>query len=264
MSDLISDSVRSIREEGFCVLRNLLPVDALDACRIAFDPILSDYIANLKEPSNRGPNRHYIPLPLTPPFYHPGFFDNDAIHAILEAILGPSYAIVQYASDTPLKGSVYQDVHADLPPLFFEEPDHLHPVHVLAVNFPLIDVTPEHGPFEVARRTHLMPRTETLKRLQDGEIPFEPLLMNAGDVLVRDPRCLHRGTPNVTDTPRPVAVMAAQRSWMWRGDQLLQDSPITRKLWESLSEREQRCLRHFFREHLNTTASAIPAACCAG
>lgn len=255
MSDLVAEYVRSIREEGYCILPNLLSRSALDACRIAFKPILFDYIANLKEPANRGPNRHYLPLPLAPPFYHPSFFDNDAIHGILEAILGNAYAIVQFASDTPLNGSVYQDIHADLPPLFFEEPEHLHPVHVLAVNFPFIDVTPEHGPFEVARRTHLMPKTETLKRLQNGEIRFEPLLTNAGDVLIRDPRCLHRGTPNVTDTPRPVAVLGAQRSWMWRGDQLLQDSPITLEVWQNLSEREQRSLRHFFREHLKGPTS---------
>jgi len=249
MSD-IAAYAQSIREEGFCILRNHFPKEAIAACRIAFAPILSSYVANLQEPPNRGPNRHYIPLPLVSPFYHPAFFDDDIIHAVLETLLGQNYAMVQYATDTPLKGSVYQDVHADLPPLFYEEPNHLHPAHVIAINFPFLDVTPERGPFEMARATHVLPRSEALRRVKANDVSFEPLLMSAGDVLIRDPRCLHRGTPNTTDTPRGVVVMGMQRSWMWRGEELLDQNPITQTVWDGLSEREKRCLRHFRHRHL--------------
>ena len=40
-------------------------------------------------------------------------------------------------------------------------------------------------------------------------------MLKAGDVLITDPRTLHRGTPNGTDTPRPFAVIVYNRYWYW-------------------------------------------------
>ena len=69
--------------------------------------------------------------------------------------------------------------------------------------------------------------------------------MNAGDVLIRDPRCLHRGSPNKTDVPRIVAVIGATRSWMWRGPERLRESSIDRDVWEGLSDEQRPRLQHF-------------------
>ena len=35
-----------------------------------------------------------------------------------------------------------------------------------------------------------------------------PFTLNIGDVLIRHPWVLHRGTPNATQTPRPLATIA--------------------------------------------------------
>lgn len=78
------------------------------------------------------------------------------------------------------------------------------PSFQLAVNFPLIDVTEENGPFDVARGTHMMSKGEALRRLESGEVKLEPVLLKSGDVMIRDVRHLHRGTPNRTNTPRPM------------------------------------------------------------
>ena len=75
----------------------------------------------------------------------------------------------------------------------------------LAVNWPFVDVTPERGPFQMAEGTHLLPKAEALARIEAGEIPLKSLLMEVGDVMIRDPRCLHRGSPNLTSTPRVMA-----------------------------------------------------------
>ena len=249
MSINIEEKTNEIRQRGFCILRRHFPQPLMQACNRAFASILENYLeTHVNDAPNRGPNRHYIPLPLTPPFYDPHIFADDTIAAIVTQILGDEPAIAQYASDTPLEHSVHQQVHADLQPLFHEDPDLFYPPAVLAVNFPFVDITPERGPFEVARATHLLPREKTLRQIEAGEIPLEPLLLNAGDVLIRDPRCLHRGSPNHTNIPRVVAVIGYQRKWMRRAEQLLHDSPMPQSVWENLSTREKDHFRLF--EHL--------------
>jgi hypothetical protein len=45
---------------------------------------------------------------------------------------------------------------------------------------------------------------EVLARIERGEIAGRRVLMALGDVMIRDVRAVHRGTPNLTDTPRPM------------------------------------------------------------
>ena len=80
--------------------------------------------------------------------------------------------------------------------------------------------------------------------MKSGEIPLEPVFLNAGDVLLRDPRHIHGGTPNRTSTPRPVAVISYVRSW-YRFDKLLAISKAERA---KLSERGKQLLRFAPRE----------------
>ncbi len=237
----VQGCIQEIRQKGYCILRRHFPLDVVEACRVAFEPIAEAYLEENADNPNRGPHRHFIPLPFRPPFYHPAIFNDDTIHAIAEGILGEQMVVDHYATDTPFKGSSYQEVHADLQPLFPEQPDLVLPPELLAVNWPFVDVTQERGPFQVAEGTHLLPRTAALARVASGEIPLNSLLMEAGDVLIRDPRCLHRGSPNLTDTPRVVAVISFMRPWFCRRRR--DTYPIARSLWNTLSEREQRLLQ---------------------
>jgi hypothetical protein len=244
MSIDIKEKAAEVLEEGFCILPQHLPRELMQECNEAFAPILAEYASEITENPNRGPMRHYIPLPMRPPFYDKCIFDDDTIHAILTELLTEDIAMAQFASDTPQNGSVYQDVHADMAPLFPDAPALVHPPFLIAVNFPFVDVPPEKGPFEVARRSHLLPKEEALQKIEVGEIPLEPLLMQAGDVLIRNPACLHRGSPNRTDEPRPVAVIGCHRSWLNRY-QRVSDSPMQRSVWDQLSERERKVLGSF-------------------
>ena len=146
------------------------PVDAVEACHAGWRPIADAHLAEHADNPNRGPNRHYIPLPFRPPLYNPAFFNDDTILAIASGVLGEQVIIDGFASDTPFKGSVHQDVHADLPALFPERPNLILPPHILAVNWPFVDVTPERGPFQMAEGTHLLPKSEALSRIEAGEI----------------------------------------------------------------------------------------------
>ena len=238
-----SACVQQIHDIGYCILRGHFPVEAVEAFHGAFGPIADEYLSENAEQPNRGPNRHYIALPLRPPLYHPSFFDNDDVHAIVTEILGEGAYIDQFASDTPFKDSVHQEIHSDLGLLFDEEPDLSHPPALLAMNWPLVDVTPERGPFQVAEATHRLPKAETIERIKVGDVPLKPLLMDVGDVLIRDPRCLHRGSPNVTDTPRPVAVTSFMRTWYTR--ERVDAHPIPRSVFDNFSDREKQVFRRF-------------------
>lgn len=238
----IRKKAAEIRQQGFCILPNHFSQKAIEACARAFRPILLDYAQTHSETPNRGPNRYYIPLPFQPPIFNPQFFFDPTILAIHEAVLGENTRIDQFASDTSFNGSVYQDVHADVPALFHEAPEMIHPPQILAMNFPLIRITPNHGPFEVARGSHLLPESEALKKIEAGDISLDPLLLNIGDALIRDTRCLHRGTPNRTDAPRPVAVISCTRTWFYRERER---NPIPESIWIRFSDSQQKLMQRF-------------------
>jgi hypothetical protein len=65
--------------------------------------------------------------------------------------------------------------------------------------------------------------------------------MELGDVMVRDVRALHRGTPNRTDQPRPMVVIGYSRSWYFRPEVHI-DVPADAD--ERLSLRAKRLLRY--------------------
>ena len=237
----IQGCVNQILADGYCLLRGHFPVDAVEACRQAFNPIADDYLAEHADNPNRGPHRHYIPLPFRPPLYNPAFFNDDTILAIASGILGEDLVLNNFASDTPFIGSVHQDIHTDLPLLYPEQPDLILPPHFLAVNWPFVDVTPERGPFQIAEGTHLLPKAKGVALTEAGEFPLKSLLMEVGDVMIRDPRCLHRGSPNLTSTPRVLAGFGLVRSWFYRPH--TDRHPIARSFWETLSEREHHLLQ---------------------
>jgi hypothetical protein len=243
MSIDIEASAREVREVGYTILPGHLPRTLMAACNEAFASILATHMDEIDNKPNRGPRRHYIALPMVPPFYDPRIFADATIVAIVERLLGTDMAMAQYATDTPLSHSVYQAVHADVGDLFPEEPTS-YPPALIAVNFPFVDVTPQRGPFEVARGTHLLPKEEALAKINAGDIPLGPLFMQAGDVLIRDPRCLHRGSPNRIETPRVVAVIGCQRAWLQRTVNH-DEQPIPREQWDGMSEEERKRLRYF-------------------
>jgi hypothetical protein len=152
-------------------------------------------------------------LPFTAPFADPNIFED--VLAISEWLVGEDMTRVQLATDTPLMGSEYQDIHRDTLPLFPEtgkEP----PPYQLAINFPLVHVGTDNGPFEVARGTHMMTKNEGLKKIEAGEIELEPITRRLDDVRIRDVRGLHRGTPNRIGTRRPSVVIGYSRRWLFR------------------------------------------------
>src|SRR5215213_3473614 len=183
----IEQFTEEFMRDGFCVLRGHFPKAKLEIWHERFAPLLIAHVGREGSLKNRGAERYYVTLPFAAPFADEEIFADSVILAIVENLVGKDFTMVQLATDTPLRGSEYQDIHRDAPPLFPETGKETPPFQ-LAVNFPLVDVTPENGPFEVARGTHILTKEEGLSLIESGTRPLEPLCLAMGDVMIRDVR----------------------------------------------------------------------------
>jgi ectoine hydroxylase-related dioxygenase (phytanoyl-CoA dioxygenase family) len=230
---------QQVLSDGYCLLPEHFSTEILVKWQEAFAPLLETHMAREGHLQNRGPGRFYVTLPFRAPFAEPAFYEDEDVLAIVCGLVGEDPVMPQLATDTPIIGSEYQDIHRDAPPLFPETGEETPPFQ-LAVNFPLVEVTKENGPFEMAKATHMISKEEGLRRIESGEVALEPLTMRLGDVLIRDVRGLHRGTPNRTESPRPMVVIGYSRRWLFRPEVSIR---VPRAALETLSERARRLLR---------------------
>jgi ectoine hydroxylase-related dioxygenase (phytanoyl-CoA dioxygenase family) len=234
--------INQLNDQGFCVLRSHLQSSLIDACREAFWPILVEYLkANANNP-NRGPHRHFLPMPFDEHCFAPEvFFDPDVL-SIMRRVMGDRVVADQWGCDVPLNGSENQQFHADYQrPLFPERPELLLPAYMLNVSFGLVRVTDDNGALEIAPGTHRMPRGKSLHQIASGEIATRKVHLEIGDMLIRHPWALHRGTPNITATPRPLVTIRYVRRWY--ADESREVNPIPMAVWHSLTKEQQNLMR---------------------
>jgi ectoine hydroxylase-related dioxygenase (phytanoyl-CoA dioxygenase family) len=228
-----------VRQTSMTVLRGLIPTATIDAWNEAFQPLLAAAVAREGDDPNRGANRYYATLPFQDLWADPQIIDNDAVMAIVGALVGEDGVMCQLATDTPLLGSEHQELHRDTQ-LLFPESGVETPPYQLAVNFPLVDVTDETGPMEYAPGTHMLSKADGMARIQSGEIQLARAYMNRGDVMIRDVRHIHRGTPNFSQTPRPMVVIGYSRRWLYRPEVNIR---VPAEVLAGLPERARRWLR---------------------
>ena len=164
---LVESSICEVQERGFCVLQNHFDPQLIESCRDAFWPRL---IAHLKTAGpNRGPYRHFLPLPWEPPCFSPAFFFDQDVVAIVRRLMDNRIVADQWGCDIPIRGSEYQNPHVDYQrALFPETPDALFPPFAIVVSFGLVRIAHEHGPIEIAPGTHCMPRSEAEHAVASG------------------------------------------------------------------------------------------------
>ena len=229
-----------VRETSVTVLRGLIPTETIDTWNAAFGPLLAAAVRREGDNPNRGPHRYYVTLPFHGLWADAAVIDNDAVLAVVEDLVGTDGVMCQLASDTPLRGSEHQELHRDTQ-LLFPESGAETPPYQLAVNFPLVDVTDETGPMEYAPGTHMLSKDEGMRQIETGEIPLVKAYMAKGDVMIRDVRHIHRGTPNRSAAPRPMVVIGYSRRWLHRPEVSIR---VPADVLVALPERARRWLRH--------------------
>lgn len=229
---------QELNRDGICVIRGLFDKELIEEWAKAFNALFQ---ARQNQPGRLAPReqaRYYLTFPWIAPFSNPEVFANPVVLGILDRIFSQEYVMVQMGADIPVNGSDYQEIHRDYRPLFSDR--FVTPLYALAVNFPLVEVTQENGPFQMARGTHVLPRDEGLVKVASGEIPMESFYMNPGDVMIRTPLALHRGSPNRTSQPRPMVVMGYVMHWLHTPKV---DLTLQRDYYESLPDRTRQLLR---------------------
>jgi hypothetical protein len=114
------------------------------------------------------------------------------------------------------------------------------PMYFLVVSFGLVRIAQEHGPIEIAPGTHCM-RADALRAVETGEIGMQAVPLEIGDVLIRHPWAVHRGTPNTTDVPRALASIRYVGHWYADGSRDVEALPYA--TWKSLTAEQQKMMR---------------------
>lgn len=227
-----------LNRDGICVVHGIFDQEFIAEWRAAFEELFHE---RQNRPGGLAPRetaRYYLTLPWVRPFANEQVFANPVILGVLNRIFAQDFMMVQLGADVPVKGSDYQEIHRDFRPLFTEE--FVTPLYALAVNVPLVEVTEENGAFQMARGTHRLPRKMGLEKVASGEIPLESFYVQPGDVMIRSPLALHRGSPNRTDIPRPMVVMGYVMHWLHTPKVEL---TLPRDYYESLAPELQKMLR---------------------
>ncbi|MGZ9006494.1 MAG: phytanoyl-CoA dioxygenase family protein, partial [Burkholderiales bacterium] len=151
MNDDIATAVETLYCDGITVLRCGFAREWVERMR---DDVMTAFWEAIQRPGGavgRGPRRWYVEI-------HPqafsGFVDlvtHPWVTTTCEAVLGPDYEIVEIGFDTPFQGARNQPWHRDFPSPreTYEE----RRLTSLAFNLTCVDVTPNMGPFEIAKGT---------------------------------------------------------------------------------------------------------------
>ena len=236
------EKTAELLDRGFCVLPRQFPVPLIDACREAFWPVLLAYLEAHRDQPNRGPHRYFLPMPFRAPCFAPQFFFDDEVLKIVRGVMDDRIVADQWGCDVSLLGSTHQEAHVDYRrPLFAELPDLALPPYILVVSFGLVPIAHADGPIEIAAGTHRMAREEALRAVASGEIAMEAVPLEPGDVLIRHPWALHRGTPNTTATPRALVTIRYVRRWY--ADDSREVNAIPLDVWQSLTGEQRQLMR---------------------
>jgi ectoine hydroxylase-related dioxygenase (phytanoyl-CoA dioxygenase family) len=239
---IVRQKIAELHDKGFCVLTGHFPAPLVEACGEAFRPVLLSYLEAHSEAPNRGPKRHFLPMPFEPPCFAPEFFFDKSVLSIVRGAMDDRVVADQWGCDVPLQGSEYQAFHADYQrPLFAEAPELSLPAYVLIVSFGLVRITSANGPIEIAPGTHRIPRNEAQRGIESREMAIQPIPLELGDMLIRHPWALHRGTPNTTEAPRPLVTIRYVRRWY--ADHSREVNAIPRAVWQSLTAEQQNVMR---------------------
>jgi hypothetical protein len=235
----IAGHVDTLYRDGITVMRSAFSREWIERMR---EDMMEAFWSAIQRPRGavgRGPRRWYVEI-------HPqafsGFVDlvtHPWVTAMSEAVLGPRYEIVEIGFDTPFQGAKNQPWHRDFPSPRDTYEDHR--ITSLAFNLTGVDVTPDMGPFEIAKGTQwddgrewdqqMFPPGDLWPRYAERAVRTFP---QAGDISCRSALTMHRGTQHASPIARPVLVLGVDAPGA--GHAALHDVMVTGDYYEALPE----------------------------
>lgn len=258
-ADEVERATTIFQRDGFVVVREALTADQLDRLREAAGEVIDEIVEADPDGSTGGgagglPHRYSFGG--TSASRHR--FDRSAWCAlidlstttpILTSIFGsPDYVVYGAGGDLALPGAIeYQGLHSDN--VWTELHDPVGgvtmrdlPVPVVHINFPLVDLTTENGPIRQIPGSHR-------SRAPIPTLADEPDWMRlstlcpvpAGSAIIRDARCWHGGTPNLSNEVRAMPNVEFMAPW-FRSEALIRS--MSYEMWSSLSPHARRLSRY--------------------
>lgn len=211
---------------GFVLLRGALPLELVAMMKRQFDDIESDCLSSAGGKSlqdipwrSMGGTAFWIAngrlrafIRMQGAFADPRVVANAFALEVMENVLGAGFYCNSVSSDTCMAGSSFQAPHRDIG--FYPSGR----TRGTLVNIPLMHCGDHNGPLEIwLGGTHLWTRESfemAEMRAFDQDVPNPAIELFArrlpsvrlellpGDLLLRDPGSLHRGTPNPTSESR--------------------------------------------------------------
>lgn len=223
----IEAAIHAIRTEGYVVLENAIQKPNLEELRKVLDNATKELI---KE--NKGVKLRFTQEPpQVSQYVFPEVVANPFVNEISRCVLG-NYAYNNlYNVNTNCPGSYTQPVHRDAGHLWADQAVP-HPTASLMINISLGSVKAINGPIEIWPYSHLDPDTSIwIDEERQKSYASKLVCTNNGDILIRDIRLWHRGTPNISNRPRHMISMSHHIYWLERGVPL----PMLKESKESFS-----------------------------
>ncbi|WP_038162602.1 phytanoyl-CoA dioxygenase family protein [Verrucomicrobium sp. BvORR106] len=269
-----------LHTRGYVILKGAMPLLIAHAARDEFSRIFQDCVA-----SKEGDGWYQVARETQAVFWERNFrwrifpklrgtfsdawiVANPLAMQVVNHLLGSELYCKFVSSDTCLKGAVIQSPHREL-----GSGDQWSP-RAYVVNVPLVHCGLENGPLEVWYTGSHLWRNEVLRGLsydddvQDGRnpqaeeladlFPSRRVVLELGDVLIRDPGLLHRGTVNFTDDPRSMLTVCLMRQGESHSYGEATYS-LDREMWQALDPAVQPLFAHAFREPEPVTPAELPA-----
>ncbi len=143
-------------------------------------------------------------------FLEENFFSNEKISSILKSILGPDFLIESFLIALTAPGSPMLHIHSDGGILYSEKKNFSLPAHAIGFLVPLTKMN------EVSGTTRIWPKSNTglpYRNKNQHEKPFTDLDLELGDIALLDTRTFHAGTPNQSDSLRPLLYVTFSTPW---------------------------------------------------
>jgi hypothetical protein len=204
--------IREFELNGFVVMRGFLPRDLVRGWREQLMPLLeAEHAKAVADGWSQGRSRgrialhleKYVKLPIGP-LRDPRFSANPVVEELVDELLGRGQWKRGWTNvEACWKGSEFMDWHPDQMPGHADDPDRANETVRVTYNVPLVDFMWRTGAMELLPATHRIPRN--WGGMSDVTNIYPHLLrLDVGDALLRDGNLFHRGTPNLSDTPRPM------------------------------------------------------------
>jgi ectoine hydroxylase-related dioxygenase (phytanoyl-CoA dioxygenase family) len=188
---------------------------------------------------------------LQAPFNNPWILANPLAIQLLQRLLSKDFKCKFVSSDTCMNGAEIQSPHREMDPGTSWEP----PAYL--VNIPLHRCDLRNGPLEIWPCGSHLWHDDVIRELgfddtvQDGLnpelerlaslFPSRRVVLERGDLVIRDPALMHRGTVNHTDKPRTMLTVCYIRAGLTHNYGRL-DLSLDRELYERLAPE----IRHLF------------------